>query len=127
MTLNPAFQPKFHKFFTHRFTQPLRKHPFRHFRPPRVPFIGSTESLPIRCYVVIVRVHAARVFGAIPRFTRVSRVYDGEGNRSGETAGGVSTMYLLDTLNPTSYSQMHDEVVSGSVTKTYTYGRSFFY
>jgi RHS repeat-associated protein len=37
-------------------------------------------------------------------------------------AGGVTTMYLVDTLNPTGYSQVLDELVSGSVTKTYTYG-----
>jgi RHS repeat-associated protein len=52
----------------------------------------------------------------------VSMVYDGDGNRVSETAGGVTTMYLVDTLNPTGYSQVLDELVSGSVTKTYTYG-----
>jgi RHS repeat-associated protein len=35
----------------------------------------------------------------------------------------VTTKYLVDTLNPTGYSQVLDELVSGSVTKTYTYGR----
>jgi RHS repeat-associated protein len=49
-------------------------------------------------------------------------VYDGDGNRVNETAGGVTTKYLVDTLNPTGYSQVLDELVSGSVTKTYTYG-----
>jgi RHS repeat-associated protein len=39
-----------------------------------------------------------------------------------ETAGGVTTKYLVDTVNPTGYSQVVDEVVSGAVTKTYTYG-----
>jgi RHS repeat-associated protein len=39
-----------------------------------------------------------------------------------ETAVGVITTYLVDTLNPTGYSQVLDELVSGSVTKTYTYG-----
>jgi RHS repeat-associated protein len=53
----------------------------------------------------------------------VSMVYDGDGNRVSETAGGVTTKYLIDTLNPTGYSQVLDELVSGSVTKTYTYGR----
>ena len=50
-------------------------------------------------------------------------VYDGDGNRVSETAGGVTTKYLVDALNPTGYSQVIDEVVSGAVTKTYTYGR----
>ena len=52
----------------------------------------------------------------------VSMVYDGDGNRVGETAGGVTTQYLVDTLNPTGYSQVLDDLVNGSVTKTYTYG-----
>jgi hypothetical protein len=29
----------------------------------------------------------------------------------------------VDTLNPTGYSQVLDEMVNGAVTKTYTYGR----
>ncbi len=52
----------------------------------------------------------------------VSMVYDGDGNRVGETAGGVTTSYLVDTLNPTGYSQVLDELVGGAVTKTYAYG-----
>jgi hypothetical protein len=39
-----------------------------------------------------------------------------------ETAGGVTTQYLVDTLNPTRYSQVLDELVNGAVTKTYAYG-----
>jgi hypothetical protein len=49
----------------------------------------------------------------------LSMVYDGDGNRVSETAGGVTTQFLVDTLNPTGYSQVLDELVSGSVTKTY--------
>jgi RHS repeat-associated protein len=52
----------------------------------------------------------------------VSMVYDGDGNRVSETAASVTTKYLVDTLNPTGYSQVLDELVSGAVTKTYTYG-----
>ena len=52
----------------------------------------------------------------------VSMVYDGDGNRVSETMGGVTTTYLVDTLNPTGYSQVLDELVNGSVTTTYTYG-----
>src|SRR5260370_28578639 len=48
--------------------------------------------------------------------------YDGDGNRVSETGGGVTTKYLVDSLNPTGYSQVLDELVNGSVTKTYTYG-----
>jgi len=36
--------------------------------------------------------------------------------------GSTTTKYLIDTLNPTGYSQVLDELVSGAVTKTYTYG-----
>jgi len=52
----------------------------------------------------------------------VSMVYDGDGNRVSETTGGVTTKYLIDSLNPTGYAQVLDELVSGAVTKTYTYG-----
>jgi hypothetical protein len=47
-------------------------------------------------------------------------VYDGDGNRVSETAGGVTTKYLVDTLNPTGYSQCSTNW--SAVTKTYTYG-----
>jgi RHS repeat-associated protein len=50
-------------------------------------------------------------------------VYDGDGNRVSETAGATTT-FLIDTLNPTGYSQVMDEIVNGSVTRTYTYGMS---
>jgi RHS repeat-associated protein len=36
--------------------------------------------------------------------------------------GSTTTKYLADTLNPTGYSQVVDELVSGAVTRTYTYG-----
>jgi RHS repeat-associated protein len=49
-------------------------------------------------------------------------VYDGDGNRVAETAGGVTTQYLVDTLNPTGLPQVLDEIVNGSVTRTYAYG-----
>jgi hypothetical protein len=40
-----------------------------------------------------------------------------------KTVGGVTTKFLIDTLNPTGYSHVRDELVSGAVTKTYTYGQ----
>jgi RHS repeat-associated protein/uncharacterized repeat protein (TIGR01451 family) len=52
----------------------------------------------------------------------VSIVYDGDGNRVSETAGGITTSYLVDMLNPTGYSQVLDELVNGSVTRTYAFG-----
>ncbi|MBS1853279.1 MAG: hypothetical protein JST79_20460 [Acidobacteria bacterium] len=52
----------------------------------------------------------------------VGITYDGDGNRVSETVGGVTTKYLIDDLNPTGYSQVLDETVSGAVTRTYTYG-----
>ena len=48
--------------------------------------------------------------------------YDGDGNRVSETVGGVTTKYLVDTLNPTHLPQVLDETVNGSVTRTYAYG-----
>ena len=49
-------------------------------------------------------------------------VYDGDGNRVKEAAGGVATNYLVDTLNPTGLPQVLDETVNGAVTRTYAYG-----
>ncbi len=52
----------------------------------------------------------------------VAVVYDGDGNRVSKTVSGVTTKYLLDDLNPTGYAQVVDELTSGAVTRTYTYG-----
>jgi RHS repeat-associated protein len=52
----------------------------------------------------------------------VSMTYDGDGNRVSEAVGTTTTKYLVDNLNPTGYSQIMDELVSGSVTRTYAYG-----
>jgi len=49
-------------------------------------------------------------------------VYDGDGNKVSETAGGVTTKYLVDTLNPTGLPQVLDETGNGAVTRTYAYG-----
>ncbi len=49
-------------------------------------------------------------------------VYDGDGNRVSETVAGVTTKYLVDTVNPTGYAQVLDELQSGTVTRTYAYG-----
>ena len=54
--------------------------------------------------------------------TPTTMVYDGDGNRVKETAGGVATNYLVDTLNPTGLPQVLDETVNGAVTRTYAYG-----
>jgi YD repeat-containing protein len=53
-------------------------------------------------------------------------VYDGDGNRVKKTVGGVTTKYLVDTLNPTGYAQVVYESIQGpgsnSETRNYTYG-----
>ena len=49
-------------------------------------------------------------------------VYDGDGNRISETNGGTTTKFLVDDHNPTGLSQVIDELVNGSVTRTYAYG-----
>jgi RHS repeat-associated protein len=49
-------------------------------------------------------------------------VYDGDGNRVSETVGTVTTNYLVDTVNPTGYAQVVDELQSGTVSRTYSYG-----
>jgi RHS repeat-associated protein len=52
----------------------------------------------------------------------ITYVYDGDGNRVGKTIGGVTTNYLVDSLNPTGYAQVLDEVQSNFVTRSYTWG-----
>jgi len=52
----------------------------------------------------------------------VSFVYDGDGNRVARTVGGVTTGFLVDTLNPTGYSQVLEEIEGGAVVRRYTYG-----
>jgi RHS repeat-associated protein len=37
--------------------------------------------------------------------------------------GGVTTNYLVDTLNPTGYAQVLDELQSSAVTRSYTWGQ----
>jgi len=49
-------------------------------------------------------------------------VYDGDGNRVAKTANGVTTRYLVDSLNPTGYAQVVEELASGAAQRTYTYG-----
>jgi RHS repeat-associated protein len=49
-------------------------------------------------------------------------VYDGDGNRVSEAVGGVTTNYLIDSVNPTGYAQVVDELQNGAVTRTYSYG-----
>jgi len=49
-------------------------------------------------------------------------VYDGDGNRVAKTVGGVTTRYLVDTNNHTGHAQVVEELVGGSVRRTYTYG-----
>jgi len=44
----------------------------------------------------------------------VAIVYDGDGNRVSKTVAGVTTTYLVDTLNPTGYAQVVSETFSGS-------------
>jgi len=58
----------------------------------------------------------------------VSIVYDGDGNRVAKTVAGVTTTYLVDTLNPTGYAQVIGESFStasspnGEASHNYVYG-----
>src|SRR5262249_21200061 len=44
----------------------------------------------------------------------VTQLYDGDGNRVAKTVNGVTTRYLVDSLNPTRYVQVVEELVGGS-------------
>ncbi|MFO1430601.1 MAG: RHS repeat-associated core domain-containing protein [Candidatus Competibacteraceae bacterium] len=39
-----------------------------------------------------------------------------------KTVNGVTTHYLVDTLNPTGYAQVLEEIENGTVVRRYTYG-----
>jgi RHS repeat-associated protein len=54
----------------------------------------------------------------------VTITHDCNGDRVAKTAGGVTTRYLVDELNPTGYLQVLEEVVGGAVQTRYTYGTS---
>ena len=48
--------------------------------------------------------------------------YDGDGQLVSRTIGGVTTTYLIDSDNPTGYTQIAEERVGGAVVKSYVYG-----
>ena len=53
----------------------------------------------------------------------VTMLYDAFGNRVQKTVNGVTTQYLVeDDVNPTGLPQVLEEIVSGVVSRTYTYG-----
>ena len=52
----------------------------------------------------------------------VTLLYDGDGNRVAKTVAAATTRYLVDDLNPTGYAQVVEELVGGSVQRTYTSG-----
>jgi RHS repeat-associated protein len=52
----------------------------------------------------------------------VTLVYDGDGNKVREIVNGQTISYLIDTLNPTGYAQVVEELQNGTVVRTYTYG-----
>ena len=53
----------------------------------------------------------------------LAMIYDGDGNRVSQTVSGTTTTFLIDDLNPSGYPQVVEELVSGVVQRTYTYGR----
>jgi RHS repeat-associated protein len=52
-------------------------------------------------------------------------VYDGDGNRIKKTVGGVTTWYLVATVNPAGYAQVVEEktgTTPATLSRVYTYG-----
>jgi len=49
-------------------------------------------------------------------------VYDGDGNRVSKTTASGTTKFLVDDRNPTGYAQVLDEIQSGTVSRTYSWG-----
>jgi RHS repeat-associated protein len=52
----------------------------------------------------------------------IAYIYDGDGNRVARTEAGSTTRFLIDTLTPTGYAQVAEEVVAGFVVRQYTHG-----
>jgi hypothetical protein len=53
----------------------------------------------------------------------VQIVYDGDGNRGQETAGGASTFYVVADINPTGYPQVvQEQTPDGAFLKDYIWG-----
>ncbi len=52
----------------------------------------------------------------------VSFIHDGDGNRIVRTEASATTRFLVDHLTPTFYAQVAEEVASGAVLATYSYG-----
>jgi len=54
-------------------------------------------------------------------------VYDGDGNRVSKTVAGVTTTFLVDTLNPTGYAQVVYETFTGSSSGNRELNHSYVY
>jgi RHS repeat-associated protein len=52
----------------------------------------------------------------------ISIAYDGDGNRVSKTVAGVTTLYFIETQNPTGYAQVITETASNGGTTAYVYG-----
>jgi RHS repeat-associated protein len=52
----------------------------------------------------------------------VTVLYNGDGDRVAKTAGGITTQYLVDELNPSGRVQVLEELVGGVVNTRYTHG-----
>jgi RHS repeat-associated protein len=57
---------------------------------------------------------------------QVTITYDGDGNRVSKTVGGVTTLFVVDELNPTGYAQVLEELTvlgnGAEVTRINTFG-----
>jgi RHS repeat-associated protein len=80
---------------------------------------GNTASSDGRTYAYDFENRLVSVNGG-----EVTVVYDGDGNRVAKTAGGTTTAYLVDDLNPTGYLQVLEELSGGTVLNRYTYGNA---
>jgi RHS repeat-associated protein len=54
--------------------------------------------------------------------TAANYVYDGDGQLVQKTVQGVTSTYFVDDLTPAGYTQIAEERVAGSTTKSYVYG-----
>jgi RHS repeat-associated protein len=70
--------------------------------------------------------HNNRLIKRVAAGLLIEILYDADGNRVAKTVNGATTCYLVDTLNPTGYAQVIEEVTKSgdthTVQKRYTHG-----
>ncbi len=58
----------------------------------------------------------------LTNFGNITITYNGDGQRVKKVVGSTTTLYVVDSLNPSGYAQVLEELTAGVATNFYTYG-----